>query len=73
MTLPSRARGDNYEKSDIDLAIYGCEEFAAFQEEIEESVWTLLKFDLIDMNVSVRAEELVREIERDGIVLYEKI
>ena len=69
----SRARGDNYEKSDIDLAIYGCEEFADFQEEVEENVWTLLKFDLIDMNVSARAEQLVREIERDGIVLYEKI
>lgn len=69
----SRARGDNYDKSDIDLAIYGCEAFAAFQEEIEEKVWTLIKFDLIDMNISARAEELVREIERDGIVLYEKV
>lgn len=69
----SRARGDNYDKSDIDLAIYGCEEFAALQEEVEENVWTLLKFDMIDMNVSTRAEELVREIERDGIVLYEKV
>ena len=69
----SRARKENYEKSDIDLAIYECRNFDAFQEEIEENVWTLLKFDLIDMNVSNRSVELVNEIERDGVVLYEKV
>lgn len=69
----SRARKDNHEKSDIDLAIYECKDFGLFQEEIEEHVWTLLKFDLIDMNVSNRSIELVNEIERDGVVLYEKV
>lgn len=68
----SRARGEYQEKSDIDLAVYGCENFEDFTFEIEENVWTLLEFDLIDMENENISEELINEIERDGVVLYEK-
>lgn len=39
---------------------------------MREEVWTLLKMDLIDMNETV-SEELISEIERDGVVIYEKV
>lgn len=32
-----------------------------------------MEFDLIDMNQKLISEELKEEIERDGIVIYEKI
>lgn len=69
----SRARGTNQEKSDIDLAIYGCTDFDGFSLAVEEEVWTLLEFDVIDMDHGMVSEELKSEIERDGIVIYEKI
>lgn len=68
----SRARGTHWEKSDLDLAVYGCSDFLNFSFAMEEEVWTLLKMDLIDMNESI-SEELISEIERDGVVLYEKV
>lgn len=40
---------------------------------MEEDVWTLLEFDLIDMDYGVVSAELKAEIERDGIVIYEKV
>lgn len=69
----SRARGTNQEKSDIDLAVYGCERFTDFQTEVEEKVWTLLRFDIVDMSRKNISEELLDEINRDGVVLYEKV
>lgn len=68
----SRARRTHQEKSDIDLAVYGCKDFANFSFDMEEQVWTLLEFDLVDMELEV-SEELQKEIERDGKILYEKI
>lgn len=68
----SRARGDYREKSDIDLAIYGCEDMLEFREKIEET-WTLLSFDLIDMSQKDLSLELKRNIENEGVVLYEQI
>lgn len=68
----SRARGDNTEKSDVDIAVYGCEDFARFSLDVEDEVWTLLKFDIVDMDGNV-SEELRDEIQRDGVVIYEKI
>ena len=67
----SRARGDSKERSDIDLAVYGgkVEEFSV---DIEENVFTLLKFDVVDMNKSVQ-NELVESINREGVIIYEKI
>lgn len=69
----SRARGTHGPKSDIDLAVYAGEEnFVSFAGAVEDEAWTLLPFDLIDMNTSISAEFLA-EIEREGIVLYEKV
>jgi len=39
---------------------------------VEEKVDTLLTFDIVNMNESPSAE-LVAEILRDGVILYEKI
>ena len=69
----SRARGTNQEKSDIDLAVYGYEKFFDFQAEVEEKVWTLLRFGMVDMNRESISAELLDEINRDGVILYEKI
>ena len=63
----SRARGTNHPKSDIDLAIYGCEDC------LNEELWSLLKLDIINMDDKHISPVLVTEIERDGRVLYEKV
>ena len=68
----SRARGDNHPRSDIDLAIYG------MPEENQVRFWcdiddlpTLLKCDLVHVTAYTNAE-LIKNIEKDGVVLYEK-
>ncbi len=68
----SRARGDNKERSDIDLAIYGMpkENYAHFWSDVDD-LPTLLQFDLVHVTEDVDAE-LVKNIKRDGVVLYEK-
>ena len=68
----SRARGDNQAKSDVDIAVYGCRDFTNFYFDVEEKVWTLLTFDIVNMDNDV-SEELKREIIRDGVIIYEKI
>lgn len=67
----SRAKGTNGAKSDIDLAVYGCEDLQGSPRALEEEVWTLLKFDVVDMDTVPPA--LAAEIEREGVALYEKI
>ena len=67
----SRARGTHTEKSDIDIAVSGGD-FDAFYWEIKENVYSLLTFDIIDLD-SGASEELTREIEKDGVVIYEEI
>lgn len=68
----SRARGDNHDRSDIDLAVYGMpeENRASFWWEIED-LPTLLKFDIVHIN-SNTDNALVENIERDGVSIYEK-
>ena len=66
----SRARGDNNDRSDIDLAISGGD-FVNFSLDVEEKVFTLLKFDIVILDKENKIDFL-NEIERDGIVLYEK-
>ena len=61
----SRARRTNREKSDIDLAVYGC-------SDITEEVNTLLMFDVIDMDKKNISKDLLQEIERDGVIIYEE-
>jgi len=68
----SRARGNNRERSDIDLAIYGMpkDKRAAFWADIDE-LPTLLKFDLVHISAD-SDKELIENIEKDGVILYEK-
>lgn len=69
----SRARGDNRQRSDIDLAIYGIDDRgrqAQLAHAIED-LPTLLDFDL----VFVRADtdpKLLQNIEKDGVSLMSK-
>lgn len=66
----SRARGTNGERSDIDIAVSGGDT-AKFSLETDEGAHTLLMFDVVDLDGYV-SEELKKEIERDGIVIYEE-
>ncbi len=65
----SRTRGDNRERSDIDLAASGGD-IAAFALDVDEETPTLLQFDVVDLDGIVQPEPLA-EIRKDGVVLYE--
>ena len=67
----SRARGEYRRTSDVDLAIYGGN-VANFSADVEEYVDTLLSFDYVDMNSGIQ-DELREVIEKEGIVIYEKV
>ena len=66
----SRARGTNTERSDIDIAVSGGD-IDAFYWSIKEDVYSLLTFDIVDVDSGI-SEELREEIERDGVMIYEK-
>lgn len=71
----SRARGDNKPKSDIDIAVYGnldYREKAAFYSYVNDEMETLLKFDIVFVNENT-SDELIQNINKDGVVVYEKI
>ena len=68
----SRARGNYLPKSDIDIAVRGCKDIDRFLEFIDDDLNTLLFVDVVDLDSGV-SPELAKEIERDGVVLYEKI
>ena len=63
----SRARGDNHNRSDIDLAVWG------IHDAVEEQIPTLLRFDLVDMDGFSVSDALREEINKDGVMIYEKI
>ena len=65
-----RARGTNTERSDIDIAVYGGD-FDRFYWDVKEKIHSLLMFDIVQADVSI-SDELKKEIEKDGVVLYEK-
>ncbi len=67
----SRARGTNSERSDIDLAVKGGN-VDEFRFAMDELVSTLLMFDVVDLSGDP-SRELLSEIERDGVVIYEKV
>ncbi len=67
----SRARGDYSRASDIDLAVRGGD-VEAFALDVDEETSTLLQFDIIDLSLPLR-DEFVDSIQKEGIVLYEKI
>lgn len=66
----SWARGTNTERSDIDIAVYGGD-FDSFYWDIKENVHSLLMFDVVEVDAGI-SEELQKELDRDGIVIYEK-
>lgn len=67
----SRARGDFHETSDIDLAVRGGNN-ELFALEVEEETYTLLKYDIVDLEKNVQPE-LQKAIEEEGILIYEEI
>ena len=67
----SRARGDFKRTNDIDLAVYG-ENFDHFALDVNEETSTLLQFDIVDADRKMQPE-LRESIEKEGVVLYEKI
>lgn len=67
----SRARGTHGEKSDIDLAVSGGRALE-FYYDLEEQARTLLTFDVVNLDRGINAE-LQAELERDGVVIYEKV
>jgi len=67
----SRARGDHHRFSDIDLAIRGGDS-AGYRQDLHDFANSYLFFDTVNLDTT-KSEELKREIERDGIVLYEKV
>ena len=71
MLFGSRARGDNKERSDIDLAISGGN-IAAFIADAEAAIPTLLHLDIVDLDKPVQ-RELLLAIENEGVMLYEKV
>ncbi|WP_315005012.1 nucleotidyltransferase domain-containing protein [uncultured Selenomonas sp.] len=68
----SRARRTHGEKSDIDLAVFGCARFRDFSFAVDEEIDTLLSFDLVDMD-GIVSTALAAEVERDGVILYEAV
>ena len=67
----SRARGDFRRESDIDLAVSGGNA-ERFHLDAEEMTSTLLKYDVVNLDQPVRPE-LLKSIEREGKVLFEKV
>jgi len=67
----SRARGDFRRESDIDLAVSGGNA-ERFHLDAEEMTSTLLKYDVVNLDYPLRPE-LLKSIEREGKVLFEKV
>lgn len=67
----SRARGDNTNRSDIDLCVYSDTDISDFEADLNEEAETLLIFDVTRMRPGLDTE-FVRRIEQEGITLYEK-
>lgn len=66
----SRAKGVHTDRSDIDLAVSGGD-FDSFYWAVKERMHSLLSFDIIDFDKNT-SEHLKKEIERDGVVIYER-
>lgn len=67
----SRARGDYKARSDIDLAFQGGNS-SCFILDVDEETSTLLEFDVIDLEKPIQ-KELLESINREGVLLYEKV
>ena len=67
----SRARGDYRKKSDIDLAVSGGN-FYRFALDVDETTSTLLEYDFVNLDKGI-TKELQKSIDKDGVIIYEKI
>ncbi len=67
----SRARGDYLRTSDIDLAVSGGD-IVRFTLDAEDEIPTLLKFDIVNLDGPVNSD-LLHSIEKEGIIIYEKV
>lgn len=68
----SRARGDNSERSDYDIAVYGNlsqQERAELRCICDEELPTLHKIDLIFMQEQLPSK-FTENIEKEGVVIY---
>lgn len=68
----SRARGTAEEKSDIDLAVWGCPDFPHLEDRLDNELWSLLRLDVVNMDES-SSHELLEEVLKDGKALYEEV
>ncbi len=73
----SRARNEYHLNSDYDFAIFSDLEISPIEQEkftfeSEESIETLLQFDFVFINEKTD-KNLLSEIAKDGIVVYEKL
>ena len=70
----SRARGDAAERSDIDMAVdapdIGILEWDTLHQRIIEQSQTLLPLDIVWLQQAPKF--LKRQIERDGVVIFER-
>ena len=66
----SRARGDYSAKSDIDIAIEPGDGKSFFRNVVDDEIRTLLKIEIISLDEA--PEHLRRQMDEEGIVLYEK-
>ena len=71
----SRARGDYQKSSDIDISIVAnpllsSEEFNILKAQLDE-LDTIYKIDLVDTK-RIDKEALLRSIEKDGVLLYNR-
>jgi predicted nucleotidyltransferase len=67
----SRARGDFHRASDIDLALSGGDQ-VRFSLDVDEETSTLLEYDFIDLAQPIDSD-LRQAIQREGVLLYEKV
>lgn len=71
----SRARGDNTDKSDYDIAVFSSgmdiSEQTAFSSEVEE-IETLRKIDVVFIKDRHIGTELYKNIQKDGIDIMDK-
>lgn len=68
----SRARGDALPKSDIDVAVAAGLNFDALYDDLQNNLDSLLCIDVVNLDAPL-TPDLLHEITRDGMVLYEKV
>lgn len=70
----SRARGDNSEVSDYDIAVYenilSCKDRANFLDDIDE-LETLKKIDIVFVDDSLE-KDFLENIQKEGVTIYEQ-